>query len=132
MRRCPESGTGAVVDVEQEFWTVRLSAAAEADFRNIIDWTVDQFGDRQARVYADTVAAALEALNDRPTTVGVKERSEIAKGSFTLHVARGNRRGRHFVLFRVANKGRTRTIEVLRLLHDAMDLDRHLSAPHDL
>lgn len=112
--------------VEGRFWTVRLTAAAEADFRNIIAWTLDRFGDKQARVYEDAVAAALDALSDGPTTVGVKERSEIAKGLFTFHIARGNRRGRHFVLFRVADKDRPRTIEVLRILHDAMDLDRHV------
>jgi toxin ParE1/3/4 len=111
---------------EERFWAVRLTATAEADFRNIIDWTLDQSGERQTVVYANTITAALEALSDGPTTVGVKERPQIGKGLFTLHVARGNRRGRHFVLFRVADKGRTRTIEVLRLLHDAMDLERHV------
>jgi len=117
--------------VEREFWSVRLTVAAEADFQNIIDWTLDHFGEKQARVYEDTVTAALDALTDGPTTVGVKERSEIAKGLFTVHIARGNRRGRHFVLFRVADKGRARTIEVLRLLHDAMDLGRHIPDAHD-
>lgn len=116
---------------EERFWTVRLTATAEADFQNIIDWTLDQFGDKQALAYADTITAALEALSDGPTTVGVKERPEIAKGLFTFHVARERRRGRHFVLFRVAEKGRTRTIEVLRLLHDAMDLERHVPGEDD-
>lgn len=116
---------------EREFWTVRLTATAEADFQNIIDWTHDQLGEKQALVYEETVVAALEALSDGPTTIGVKERPEIAKGLFTLHVARGNRRGRHFVLFRVAERGRTRTIEVLRLLHDAMDLHRHIPDTRD-
>jgi toxin ParE1/3/4 len=117
--------------VDDRFWTVRLTETAEADFRKIVDWTLDQFGEKQAFVYAGTITAALEALNDGPTTVGVKERSEIAKGLFTLHVTRDGRRGRHFVLFRVADKGRSRTIEVLRLLHDAMDLERHVPPADD-
>jgi toxin ParE1/3/4 len=112
--------------VEREFWTVRLTLAADADFRSIIDWTLDHFGDKQARVYENTITAALDALTDGPTRVGVKERPEIAKGLFTFHIARGNRPGRHFVLFRIADKGRARTIEVLRLLHDAMDLARYV------
>jgi toxin ParE1/3/4 len=112
---------------EGKFWTVRLSPAAAADFRSIVDWTFEQFGERQARIYKDTLAAALDALTDGPTTIGVKERSEIAKGLFTLHVARGSRRGRHFVLFRVANRGRTQTIEVPRLLRVAMDVERRIS-----
>jgi toxin ParE1/3/4 len=108
---------------EGHLWTVRLTATAESDFRNIIDWTLKEFGDLQARNYADTISAALVALTVGPTTVGAIQRSEIAKGLFTLHVARSGRNGRHFVLFRVTSQLQ---IEVLRLLHDAMDLKLHL------
>jgi toxin ParE1/3/4 len=104
-------------------WTVRLTATAEADFQNIIAWTLDQFGDRQARIYADVLSARLAALITGPTTVGAKERREIGKGLFTLPVARNGRKGRHFVLFRV--RPNARQVEVLRLLHDAMDLRLH-------
>ncbi len=103
-------------------WTVQLTATAESDFQGIIAWTLEQFGDRQARVYAETILASLVALTDGPTTVGAKDRSEIGRGLFTLHVARGGRKGRHFVLFRIAQGGGERQVEVLRLLHDAMDL----------
>jgi toxin ParE1/3/4 len=106
-------------------WIVRLTAAAEADYRNIIAWTLEQLGDVQARVYADTLLAALVELTAGPTTVGAKERSEIGKGLFTLHVARGGRKGRHFVLFRIGPDKTQSRIEVLRLLHDAMDLRLH-------
>ena len=46
----------------------------------------------------------------------------------TLHVARKGRKGRHFVVFRVARDPDHDVIEVLRLLHDSMDLQRHLPA----
>ena len=104
-------------------WTVRLTATAERDFQDIIAWTLEEFGDRQARIYADVLSAALAALITGPTTVGAKERREIGKGLFTLHVARNGRKGRHFVLFRV--RPNARQVEVLRLLHDAMDLRLH-------
>jgi toxin ParE1/3/4 len=107
-------------------WTVRLTKTAESDYQSIIVWTLREFGDLQARIYADTLSAALVALTAGPTTVGAKERSEIGKGVFTLHVARGGRKGRHFVLFRVGPGKQQRHIEVLRLLHDAMDLSRHV------
>jgi toxin ParE1/3/4 len=106
-------------------WIVRLTAAAEADYQNIIAWTLEQFGDLQARVYADTLSSALVELTAGPTTVGANERSEIGKGLFTLHVARGGRKGRHFVLFRIAPDKPQSRIEVLRLLHDAMDPKLH-------
>ena len=51
-------------------WPVRLTAAAEADFEDILRWTVGQFGKAQARVYAATLSAALEALTAGPTVPG--------------------------------------------------------------
>lgn len=73
-------------------WTVRLTAAAEADFRDILRWTVEQLGETQARVYAETLSAALEALTAGPTVIGVKARDDIAKGPFALHLARQGRK----------------------------------------
>ena len=98
-----------------------LTAAAEADFQNIVAWTLEQFGDRQARIYAEILSSAIIALADGPTTVGARERREIGEGLFTLHVSRN---GRHFVLFRVRRS--KRQVEILRLLHDAMDIRLHV------
>ena len=103
-------------------WTVRLTETAESDYQNIIAWTLRKFGDLQARIHADTLSTALVALTAGPATIGAKERSEIGKRIFTLHVARGGHKGRHFVLFRVGPDKHQRQIEVLRILHDAMDL----------
>jgi len=107
-------------------WAVRLTAAAEADLEDILHWTVGQFGEAQARVYAETLSAALEALTAGPTAPGIKARDDIARGLFTLHVARLGRKGRHFVVFRIGRDREREVIEVLRLLHDAMDLPRHV------
>ncbi len=106
--------------------TVRLTATAEADFEEILRWTVAQFGEAQARIYAETLSAALNDLAAGPTIVGARKRDEILKGLFTLHVARKGRKGRHFVIFRVGRAPDRDLIEVLRLLHEAMDLQRHL------
>lgn len=110
-------------------WRVRLTQAAEDDFRSILLWTVGQFGEVQANVYAETLSIALEALAEGPEAIGTKARNDIAKGLFTLHVARKGRKGRkgrHFVLFRVRPDQGEEAIEVLRLLHEAMDLRRHV------
>lgn len=66
---------------------------------------------------------AVGVLTDGPDAPGVRQRDEIAPGMRTLHVARQGRRGRHFVVFRV---GGDQVIDVLRLLHDSMDLARHI------
>jgi len=107
-------------------WTVRLTAAAEDDFGQILRWTVDQFGEVQARLFAETMSAALNDLSGGPTIVGARRRDDILKGIFTLHVARKGSKGRHLVMFRVGRAADREVIEVLRLLHDAMDLQRHL------
>jgi toxin ParE1/3/4 len=80
----------------------------------------------QARAYGETLAAALLALTAGPTVAGARARSDIGKGMYTLHVSRRGRRGRHFVVFRVGRESDHEVIEVLRLLHDSMDLQRHL------
>ena len=109
-------------------WRVRLAQQAEFDLFEIFKWTAENFGARQAEYYAETVSLAVEALHDEPEILGSKPRDEIALGIRTLHVAREGRKGRPFVVFRVADEG---VLDVLRLLHDSMDLARHLPAMND-
>lgn len=106
-------------------WTVRLSEAAQRDFGEIIEWTVERFGERQAVAYSDVLITAIQKLHAGPQLAGVKTRDDIGKNILTLHVARAGRKGRHFLMLR-ADNDRDRVIEVVRILHDAMDLPRHL------
>lgn len=104
-------------------WTVRLAEKAELDLLDALLWTSDQFGVLQAEDYLETLTLALEALNNGPDLAGAKVREDIGPGIRTLHVARLGRKGRHLVVFRVAD---SRTIDVVRLLHDSMDLIRRI------
>ena len=104
-------------------WRVRLGAAAEVDFANILKWTAENFGARQSRVYRDTLVQAIGELAKGPDVAGSKAREEIVAGLRTLHVARRDRRGSHFLMYRAAPNS---TIEVVRILHDRMDLRRHV------
>lgn len=104
-------------------WAVRLAEKAEHDLLDALVWTTDQFGALQADDYLETLTLALEALTDGPNIVGNKVRDDIGLGIRTLHVARLGRKGRHFVVFRIAD---AQTIDVIRLLHDSMDLAKHL------
>lgn len=103
-------------------WAVRLAEKAEHDLLDALVWTTDQFGALQADDYLETLTLALEALTDGPNIVGSKVRDDIGLGIRTLHVARLGRKGRHFVVFRIAD---AQTIDVIRLLHDSMDLAKH-------
>lgn len=105
---------------------MRIAATAEADFEAILEWTLGQFGNAQVGLYAETLSLAVEALTAGPAQSGVRARPEIGKGMFTLHVAREGRRGRHFVLFRAEANPTHPRIDVLRILHDSMDLARHV------
>jgi toxin ParE1/3/4 len=104
-------------------WRVRLGAAAELDFANILKWTTENFGARQSRVYQSTLVQAIGELADGPDVSGFKARDEIMPGLRTVHVARQGRRGSHFLMYRVVPKT---TIEIVRILHDRMDLQRHV------
>lgn len=104
-------------------WHIRLAGQAEQDLLDITLWTAENFGKRQAEHYAETIALAIEALHDGPEILGAKVRDEIGTGIRTLHVARQGRKGRHFVAFSVSEG---HIINVLRLLHDSMDLANHL------
>lgn len=110
----------------QDYWRIRLALAAEADFEQILQWTAEHFGEDQAGVYAQTLLAALDALKEGPTLTGVKERDELLKGVFTLHAARRGRKARHLIVFRAMSERDEKVIQVLRILHDAMDIQRHL------
>jgi toxin ParE1/3/4 len=104
-------------------WAVRLAEKAEHDLLDALVWTTDQFGALQADDYLQTLTLALEALTDGPNIVGSKVRDDIELGIRTLHVARLGRKGRHLVVFRFADG---QVIDVIRLLHDSMDLAKHL------
>jgi len=109
-------------------WQVRLARQAEQDLLDITLWTAENFGPRKAEHYAETIALAIEALHDGPEILGAKVRDEIGMGIHTLHVARQGRKGRHFVAFSVSEG---HVINVLRLLHDSMDLALHLPEDHN-
>ena len=112
-------------------WTIRLAEAAGQDYQAILRWTVENFGRAQARTYAKTLNSALQDLAQGPDVIGARLREDIGPDIHTLHVARHGRKGRHFVVFRIVPSPDTSIIEVLRLLHDSMDLPRHLPAANE-
>lgn len=109
-------------------WRVRLGTVAELDFASILRWTSEKFGAQQARTYRETLLLAIGALANGPDAAGSRKRDEIAPGLRTLHVGRHGRHGRHFLVYRAGNG---RIIEIARILHDQMDLPRHLPVPGD-
>jgi len=104
-------------------WIVRLTRQAEQDLEDILTFTLEHFGLRQVEIYAEALTLALETLVNGPDIIGAVNRDDILPDIKLLHLARFVNRGRHFVVFRAQDN---RHIDVLRILHDSMDLDRHL------
>ena len=109
-------------------WKIRLGRQAELDYADILSWTAKHFSKVQAQTYSETISQAIQALTDGPEILGSKRRDDIELGIRTLHVARLGRKGKHIVVFRVYG---SQTIDVLRLLHEIMDLPRHLPNAND-
>jgi toxin ParE1/3/4 len=109
-----------------------LSPVAEQDILSILAWTHQQFGEQtRVRYEALLVQAILDVAGD-PGRSGVAQRDEICEKAFTYHLGHSRhnvdksvgriRKPRHLLLFRVAEDG----VEIGRVLHDSMDLERHL------
>jgi len=74
-------------------------------------------------MYTETIALAVAALRDGPDILGSTPRNDLGAGIRTLHVARHGRKGRHFIVINVSGD---HTLDVLRLLHDSMELTNHV------
>ncbi|CRM37855.1 Toxin ParE1 [Pseudomonas sp. 37 R 15] len=111
----------------------RISNAARADIVDILRLSQTQFGDQARQRYQTLILAALQALADTPYRIGSHERGEVAPGLRSYHLSYSRQQAkhphgavkspRHVVFYRVAND---EVIEVVRLLHDAMDVQLQL------
>ncbi|MEE5093495.1 type II toxin-antitoxin system RelE/ParE family toxin [Pseudomonas alliivorans] len=103
---------------------------------DILRLSQTQFGDQARQRYQALILAALQALADTPYRIGSHERDELAPSLRSYHLVYSRHQAkhphgtvkspRHVVFYRVSND---EMIEVVRLLHDAMDVQLHL--PND-
>lgn len=110
-----------------------LAPAADRDILGILRWTHAQFGEQASIRYENLIATAITDIAQHVDRPGVKERHDLGAGFYTYHLSfsrqraatssRRVKRPRHFVVFRHKD---TQTVEILRVLHDRMDLERHL------
>jgi len=110
----------------------RLSEAAQGDVLDILAWTDEQFGEAARSRYESLTVAALRDLARQPARPCSLARPELGAGvrSWHLRLSREHvkpgagivRRPRHFLVYRMEPD----LIVVGRVLHDAMELARHL------
>jgi toxin ParE1/3/4 len=110
----------------------RLSEAAQGDVLDVLAWTDEQFGEVARLRYENLIVAALRDVARQLDRPGSLVRPELGAGvrSWHLRLSRAHvnpgagfvRRPRHFLVCR-SEPG---LVVVGRVLHDAMELARHL------
>ena len=94
---------------------VKFSRDARADLKNIDNYTYQTWGRAQADKYLTMIEEGCHFLAEHPT-IG-KSQDEFCPG------LRKHSIGKHYIFYRSTEQG----IEVIRVLHQAMDIPRHLT-----
>jgi toxin ParE1/3/4 len=110
-----------------------IAPAAVADIESILTWTEMEFGEKARWRYEALLTRAIIDIAVQPERAGSTGRPEIAPSARTYHLTYSRKRvagrigqvrqPRHFVLYRLRVDG---IVEIGRVLHDSMDLNRHL------
>lgn len=99
-----------------------ISPEAEHDLTDIHDGTAEFWGDEQAKAYSDFLLDAAQKLADAPTTAPLVPNFAGVR----VYVAKWkNARQGHRIFFKETAQG----IEVVRVLHTAMNWQAHLGNP---
>ena len=93
---------------------LELSRKAQADLDDIRDFSVEQFGVERAILYLDSIEHALRRLIDH-SRIG-SQRADIGEAVLSYPV------GEHRIFY----EARPGQVHVIRVLHKAMDVERHL------
>lgn len=115
----------------------RLSNAAQADIVNILAWTQEHFGEAARLRYERLLVTALRDIALGPNRTGSISRPELGDDVRSYHLRHSRDRARHesgivhrprhFLLYRFA---RADMVGIGRVLHDAMEIERHLPADY--
>ena len=111
----------------------RLSAPAEAQIDQILEWSQEQFGDQARERYAALLVAAMEDVAEDPSRAAVVWRRSGRADLGIYHVSHSRERvpdppgsvgePRHYVVFRVGAGG---VVDILGFIHERMLFTRAL------
>lgn len=111
---------------------IRLAAAAQADIAAVLDWTEQRFGAAARQRYGILIGTGLRDIADDPDRPGSAGRPELGPSVRSYHLRHSRERAggvvrapRHFLIYR---RLQPNLVGVGRMLHDAMELARHLPA----
>lgn len=114
---------------------LRISPKAHTDIADTLRFTEVRFGISVRRRYQDLLQATFQSLAEQPVHINSTMRDELSPGLRSLHLSinvleiNDDRmiRPRHIVFYRI---GTDQVVEILRVLHDAMEVARHLNHLH--
>lgn len=92
---------------------LELSESARQDFRDILSFTLQTWGERQLVEYRQKLDSALQVIAENP-------QAGSARHGMMIYPV-----GRHVVFYQVDDNART--VYVVRILHGRMDALRHLT-----
>lgn len=109
----------------------RLTGPAQNDVGGILDYTEEQFGPAARKRYAALVGAAPIDVAGNPERIGSAALPDIGSDVRIYHLRYSRRRAgtepvrnpRHLLVYRIDPD----RVVVLRVLHDAQDMSRHLA-----
>ena len=90
---------------------IRYRPAAEADFEDIADYTIERWGTKQARSYLSGLRADIESLAQFAMRFPEHESSGLDLRKMTSG---------HHLIFYLIDDG---IVEIIRILHERMDVD---------
>lgn len=94
--------------------TLFLSPKAEDDLTDILQYTLENWGNSQINVYREILNKALQTIKQNPNIV--QSRKELPNGHRIFPA------GQHLIIYRVTEDA----VYVSRILHRRMDIGRHI------
>jgi len=117
---------------------LRLSVLAEQDIENILAHSEANFGEKARLRYEALLEAAPNEIATDPDRTNVRQRNELGPGVKSYHLIHARdrartrdgvvKRPRHLLIFRISPPD---TLDIGRVLHDAMELADHLPVEYD-
>jgi toxin ParE1/3/4 len=115
---------------------IRLTLPARRDIADLLDWSAEHFGAAGRRRYEALAETALRDIAADPARTGSREETQLGPGLRIYHRRLSRDRAkakfgvvrspRHILLYR--SRPKENVVTGVRVLHDAMDLVRHIRA----
>jgi toxin ParE1/3/4 len=112
----------------------RLARPAQTDLANLLSLSAERWGAEGRQRYAALLAEAMRQVAAEPHGPLTRKRPDLRSGIRSFHVRHARRsaegakvrRPVHVLYYRVAQEG---VIEIVRVLHERMDPNRHIDEP---